>query len=310
MSETAAVGQAAEPRHIAALETQPQTPHRPSRIHDGEVTLATVAKDESRAIDENQPSPRPRSVGHQLRVWFGRRLIDRLRWTEGPVHVAYHPDAAYELGQLPEFRSLYDSWIAGNRRGNGGDLSRLYAFILNIKQCLADGIPGDFAELGVWRGNSAAVLAHFAARTDRHVYLFDTFAGFDARDLRDIDQHRSLQFSETSLQAVRRTVGDDAHTSYVQGFFPDSVTPAAASATYAVVNLDCDLYAPTKAALDFFYPRMPPGGILFLHDYASGVWPGVTQAIDEFRATTGERLVLLPDKSGTAIVRKSANPGA
>jgi hypothetical protein len=227
-----------------------------------------------------------------------------MRWTEGPVHIAYHPDIAYELQELPEFAALHDAWIAGNRRGNGGDLTRLYAFILNIKQCLADGVPGDFAELGVWRGNSAAVLAHFAAKTNRHVYLFDTFTGFDARDLSGIDAQRSAQFQETSIEGVRRTVGNDAHTTYIQGFFPDSLTPASESATYAVVNLDCDLYAPMKAALEFFYPRLSPGGILFVHDYSSGIWPGVTQALDELRATSGASIVLLPDKSGTAIIRK------
>lgn len=65
------------------------------------------------------------------------------------------------------------------------------------------------------------------------------------------------------------------------------------------------LYAPTKAALEFFYPRMSAGGVLFVHDYASGIWPGVTHAVDELRAATGESLVLLPDKSGTAIIRKT-----
>ena len=221
------------------------------------------------------------------------------------MHVAYHPDAAYELHQMPEFGELYRSWLAGNRRCNGGDLARLYAFILNIKHCLAEGVPGDFAELGVWRGNSAAVLAHFAAQHDRHVYLFDTFTGFDARDLRDADAHRPAQFKETSLDMVRQAVGHEAHTTYVQGFFPESVTPATERATYAVVNIDCDLYAPAKAALEFFYPRLAHGGILFVHDYASGLWPGVTQAVDEMRASTGEVLVFVPDKSGTVIIRKS-----
>jgi hypothetical protein len=251
------------------------------------------------------PPPPRATVSRRLRAWFGRRLIDRLRWTDGPVHVAYHPDVAYELHQLPEFRALYESWIADNRRGNGGDLARLYAFILNIKHCLADGVAGDFAELGVWRGNSAAVLAHFAAQNDRHVFLFDTFTGFDTRDLCGVDEHRRVQFTETSIDAVRRTVGNNAHTTYVPGFFPESITSAAERATYAVVHVDCDLYAPTKAALEFFYPRMSLGGILFVHDYASGIWPGVTQAIDELRAVTGEALVLLPDKSGTAIIRKT-----
>src|SRR6476660_5503395 len=122
-----------------------------------------VVTDNAGPTTNDNELPRPRStVARQLRAWFGRRLIDRLRWADGPVHVAYHPDIAYELHELPEFRTLYQSWIAGNRRGNGGDLTRLYAFILNIKHCLADGVAGDFAELGVWRGNSAAVLAHLA----------------------------------------------------------------------------------------------------------------------------------------------------
>ena len=112
-------------------------------------------------------------------------------YTPGPTPLL--PAAQFAMAaadihhRTPEFRALYQSWIAGNRRGNGGDLTRLYAFILNIKHCLADGVAGDFAELGVWRGNSAAVLAHFAALSDRRVYLFDTFTGFDARDLRDVD---------------------------------------------------------------------------------------------------------------------------
>jgi hypothetical protein len=250
--------------------------------------------------------PRRSTVAARLRAWFGRRLVDRLRWIDGPVHVAYHPDVAYELQQMPEVRLLYESWTAGNRRGNGGDLARLYALILNITHCLADGVAGDFAELGVWRGNSAAVLAHFAARHDRHVYLFDTFTGFDARDLRGVDEHRPTQFQETSVDAVRKTVGNDSCTTYVPGFFPESVTPAAEAATYAVVHLDCDLYAPTRAALEFFYPRLSSGGVLLVHDYASGIWPGVTQALDEWRAVSGELLVLLPDKSGTAIIRKTA----
>jgi hypothetical protein len=264
-----------------------------------------VADDVAPSRDEKESS-RPRAtLARQFRVWIGRRLIDRLHWTDGPVHIAYHPDAAYETHQLPEFRALYESWIAGNRRCNAGDLTRLYALILNIKQCIADSVTGDFAEVGVWRGNSAATLAHFAARNDRHLYLFDTFTGFDARDLSGIDGHRPPEFQGMSLDAVRRVVGNETHTTYVQGYFPESVIPAAERATYAVVHVDCDLYAPTKAALDFFYPRLSHGGILFLHDYASGIWPGVTQAIDEFRGATGESLVLLPDKSGTAIIRKT-----
>jgi O-methyltransferase len=61
-----------------------------------------------------------------------------------------------------------------------------------------------------------------------------------------------------------------------------------------------------KAALAFFYPRMSKGALLIMHDYQSGTWPGATRAIDEFCAEAGQTLILLPDKSGTAVCRKSA----
>jgi hypothetical protein len=69
-------------------------------------------------------------------------------------------------------------------------------------------------------------------------------------------------------------------------------------AVISVVNLDCDLYQPMKSGLEFFYPRMPLGGIMFLHDYSSLYWDGAKLAVDEFCAETGEFIVLMPDRAG------------
>ena len=66
----------------------------------------------------------------------------------------------------------------------------------------------------------------------------------------------------------------------------------------AALNLDCDLYAPMKAGLEFFSPRMALGEICFVHDYSNLGWPGVTQAVDEFCRATGEHAVMIPDKCG------------
>jgi hypothetical protein len=71
------------------------------------------------------------------------------------------------------------------------------------------------------------------------------------------------------------------------------------------VSLDCDLYEPMKAGLEFFYPRMTRGGIFLLHDYSSFSWNGAKKAIDEFCGQSGEFIVLMPDKSGSAFLRKA-----
>jgi len=230
----------------------------------------------------------------------------RLRLKRGPVFLAYHPDSHAVFRQHPEFSGLFQSFTAANALNNGGDMMRLWSFTLNLKQVLSENVPGDFAELGVWRGNTASVLAHYAATNGRKMFLFDTFTGFDAADLKGIDASKTKRFANTSLEMVKETLGQNVNVcEFVQGYFPEAVTQQAREASYAVVSLDCDLYEPTKAGLAFFYERMPTGGLFLLHDYSSMFWNGPRAAIDEFCAQSGERLILMPDKSGSAFFRKS-----
>lgn len=224
----------------------------------------------------------------------------------GSAFLAHHPDSYAKAGIHPEFKPLFRKFRKRNKKNNAGDIARLWTLILNIKQVLAEGIAGDFAELGVWRGNTAAVLAFFAAHGNRRAFLFDTFQGFDDRDLKGVDSDKTRSFTKTSIEMVREVIGDDAGAcSFVQGYFPDSIQDAHRSKRFAVVSLDCDLYEPMKAGLEFFYPRMPRGGLLLLHDYSSTHWPGARQAIDEFCEKNDEFVILAPDKSGSALIRKS-----
>ncbi|MBI2954275.1 MAG: methyltransferase, partial [Chloroflexi bacterium] len=65
------------------------------------------------------------------------------------------------------------------------------------------------------------------------------------------------------------------------------------------------LFKPTLAGLHFFYPRMNPGGYIFAHDYNSpeSGW-AVSRAVNEFMADKAEKLIELPDKWGSIVVRK------
>ena len=220
--------------------------------------------------------------------------------------LAYHPDAYTTFGDHQEFSGLFEKFRKHNRRNNGGDIARLWSLVLNIKQVIKENVGGDFAEVGVWRGNTAAVLAYFAEQYGRNAFLFDTYEGFHEQDLRGIDAGQGSSFSDTSLDRVREVVGIDSdRIHFVKGWFPDSAIEQHKERKYAVVSLDCDLYAPMKAGLDFFYPRLSEGGILFLHDYSSQYWIGAAKAIDEWAELSGEKIILMPDKSGSAFVRKT-----
>lgn len=220
-----------------------------------------------------------------------------------PFYIALRPDSDRLYNRYPELAELGMTWVHRSEGSHATDLPRLYSLVLNIRQALEENIPGDFAELGVYRGNSAAVLAHYARSAGRRLYLFDTFEGFDQRDLVGTDRNRQPEFADTALASVRRFVGDQ-NVSLIQGYFPASIPAGFDRTTFSVVHLDCDLYGPIKAGMDFFFPRLSPGGLMFVHDYSGIHWDGVKRAVDEFLAPRSERPVLLPDRSGTAIIRK------
>ena len=195
-----------------------------------------------------------------------------------PRYLAVRPDSDLTFAAYPELATLGDIWVRSTPR-NAGDLPRLYSLVLNIRAVMAEGVTGDFAELGVWHGNSAAVLAHYARQAGREVALFDTFEGFDPRDLVGLDRNRRMEFDDASLDAVRRFVGEE-RVRFLPGRFPDSIPADMATSRFSVVHLDCDLYAPIKAGLEFFFPRLSPGGLMIVHDYSGVAWDGVKQAVD------------------------------
>lgn len=280
---------------------------RPGRPPEGRLArfLAKPAKDQVRAVRA--------TLAHFLKL--GRQLepdevLSRHRWAAPaairsrlPFYVTMRPDSDRTHNQYPELDDLVIAWVHRNERRNASDLPRLYSLVLNIRQVLEENVPGDFAELGVYRGNSAMVLAHYARQSGRTALLFDTFEGFDRRDLVGVDQRRPNEFEDTSLPEVRSFVGE-SNVRYFAGYFPASVPTELGTAQFAVVHLDCDLYEPIKAGMEFFFPRLAPGGLMIVHDYSGIHWHGVRRAVDEFLSAHRERPVLLPDRSGTAMIRK------
>ena len=221
------------------------------------------------------------------------------------LYLQYHPDSYSLAKKYPEFNLLFERFIQQNEKNNLGDINRLWSFIININQIIEERIEGDFAEVGVWRGNTAAVLAYYAVLGKRKVFLFDTFKGFDKRDLKGLDNTKPVEFSDTSVSFVKNVIGENSEAcEFIEGYFPESLNNSH-QLRYSIVSLDCDLYEPTKAGLDFFYPLLSRGGILLLHDYSGGYWNGCKKAIDEFCELHKEFVILLPDKSGSAFIRKT-----
>jgi O-methyltransferase len=189
---------------------------------------------------------------------------------------------------------------------NYADKVRLYNFWLQIQRIEKDNIQGDFAELGVYKGESARML-HLMA-PGRYLHLFDTFQGFTGTDLQPetgkASSYSTNDFADTSINKVLKNIGGDPEKLKIHaGYFPQSVV-GLEDAIYALVSLDADLYNPTKAGLEYFYPRLASGGVIFIHDY-NDKWEGLMKAVDEFVDSIPEHLVLIPDLDSTVMLVKN-----
>jgi len=186
------------------------------------------------------------------------------------------------------------------------DTVRRDMIVLLLRDLTARKVEGDLAELGVYRGESARVIHHYAP--ERKFYLFDTFSGFDERDIERESavtgrQQDRTAFSQTGLERALRTIAPlNSNVEAFAGYFPESAPPALRERKFAFVHLDVDLYEPMAAGLGFFYERVAPGGFILAHDFNS--WPGARKAVEDFFRARPERPIPMPDKSGSALVVK------
>ena len=172
---------------------------------------------------------------------------------------------------------------------------------LALERLRTDGIEGALAEVGVWRGETSEFVHSVAP--DRRYYLFDTFEGFPQE--RDPTAAGDDRFQDTSEAAVRSRLGDSRNIVVRPGFVPETFA-GLEDESFAFALLDLDLHDPTVASLEFFYPRLQPGGYLIVHDYNNpeSDW-ACKRALDSFLADKPEQLVEIADMWGSALVRKS-----
>lgn len=205
-------------------------------------------------------------------------------------------DIKESLMEMPTFATDIHTQIAAS-----ADYFRYATLGLAVRRVLSDGIPGSFAEVGVYQG----VMSRFihALAPDRKFYLFDTFAGFPEQDV-EYDCMRGM-FADTSIDLVLYTIGDTRNIIIRQGYVPETLA-GLENETFAFVLLDLDLYKPIRDSLEFFYPRLSRGGYLITHDFNNPPDPTilVNRAVTEFMRDKPELIIEIADKWGSVMFRK------
>ena len=167
-----------------------------------------------------------------------------------------------------------------------------------------EGIPGDAAELGVYRGAFARCIN--ALLPKRRLWLFDTFSGFAEEEAGGqaaglVEAHR-LADAKKLLSLLPHTERAEIR----RGLFPGTAE-GLEELRFALVSLDVDLEESTLSGLRWFWPRLSAGGFLLLHDWANPKLPGVARALERYEGELGCALPAVPlcDVCGTLVLTKS-----
>lgn len=185
------------------------------------------------------------------------------------------------------------------------DYIRLATLELIANEIYKKNIPGNVAEVGVYKGKFAKYINQYFSR--KKLYLFDTFEGFDEKDKKtekELGLNEATQdFSNTSVDAVLKLMPFPDQCIIKKGFFPE--TAADIDDTFVFVSLDTDLYEPIYQGLIYFYPKMQKGGYIFVHDVNNDSYKGAAKAVEQFSSEQNISFLPIPDSCGSVVFIKN-----
>jgi hypothetical protein len=172
--------------------------------------------------------------------------------------------------------------------------------------------PGDFVECGVNAGfmSSAIMRSLDWRRSGRQFYLIDTFRGpvLSQYSQREVERGRAANAESalaagayvTDLERVRANFSEWPNAVVAAGTVPD-ILHGVSFGDVAFLHLDMNCALPETAALEFFWDRLSPGGVVLLDDYAYFGNESQTEAIDDLSARLGFKTLSLPTGQGLIV---------
>jgi O-methyltransferase len=167
-----------------------------------------------------------------------------------------------------------------------------------VEVVIAENVPGDLIETGVWRGGACILMRGVLAAygiADRRVWVADSFQGLpppsNKVDKADIAgalhqfQELAVSLDQVKLNFFRYGLLDD-RVVFLKGWFRDTL-PTAPIEKLAIARLDGDLYESTMDAIAALYPKLSVGGYLIVDDY--GLIPACKNAIEDYRQANAIR---------------------
>ncbi|GAB4392161.1 MAG: hypothetical protein Tsb005_05010 [Gammaproteobacteria bacterium] len=181
------------------------------------------------------------------------------------------------------------------------DAKRAWVLYTLAQQALH--LPGDFWEMGVYRGGTALLLNHVltAKNPDKTLHLFDTFCGMPATKA-EFDYHKQGDFADTQLENVKKLFNGSQQVQFHAGYIPETFA-GLEHHKISLAHIDVDIHQSVLDCCNFIYPRLTTGGFMIFDDYGFPSCPGARKAVDDYFKDKVERPLIL--ENGQAIIIKT-----
>lgn len=220
----------------------------------------------------------------------------------------------------PFFTHYYNKGmqLSGTPDSGSKRRERFYNLVQLLTQVLD--LNGNIVECGCWKGLSSYLLNHWlrehnASYDGKGYHIFDSFEGLSEPTAEDVIVMDLVQSGKAragkpfkpkggyaaGMEQVRQVLYEFPAIVWHPGWLPQSLEGLPEN-SYRFVHVDVDLHEPTLGAIEYFYPRLVPGGLIVCDDYGSLFWPGAQKAVDDFCERNRLRPMAL--STGQAVIWK------
>jgi O-methyltransferase len=173
-----------------------------------------------------------------------------------------------------------------------------------LRSVVENGVTGDVAEFGSYRGHSGYLIARTleSLGSDKRLFMFDTFEEFPHEDL-GVDQFWS-RTHDVDFSDVQAKLHVFDRVTIVRGDFVETLGSTNIE-SLALAYIDCDSYRATKFLLDALLPtKISSRGVIVCEDYGHPALLGSRVAVHESLTGTTDCLQFFSQFSGVYIVQK------
>ena len=147
-------------------------------------------------------------------------------------------------------------------------------------------VPGDFVELGCYKGDTSLLLAEILKNTGKLLYIYDSFEGLPEKTAFD-ESVMGKDFKGGELFVTKREVKErflraNLPVPVIKKAWFNELTDADLPKTIAFAFLDGDFYESIRDSLKLVEDKITSGGAIIVHDYNNPALPGVAKAVDEW----------------------------